>query len=168
MFMDKRSVTEIIMSCVDKLHNKDKYLFDCKACERCLMFRFAYYLQIKFSNYYVDCEFNKMGFNNYKHETKVETIDQGKILKKMYADIIVHKRNSNIQNNFICLEIKKIRRKMNYDLERLKNMTRINGFRYNNINYIYAYDYGFFIYLPKDKRKFEIRIFENGEESQLE
>lgn len=82
MFMDKRSVSEIIVSCVDKLYNKDKYLFDCKICERCLMFRFAYYLQIKFSNYYVDCEFNKMGFNNYKHETKVETIDQGKILKK--------------------------------------------------------------------------------------
>lgn len=162
--MDKEAVVETINSCVDKLYNKDKYLFDCKVCERCLMFRLAYYLQIKFSDYFVDCEFNKMGFYGYKHESKVEPTKQDSRLKKMYADIIIHKRNSNIQDNFICLEIKRTKRGIDNDLKRLENMTRENGFQYENTNYVYAYDFGFLIYLPKDRTKSEIKIFKNGEE----
>ena len=162
--MDKDTVIKIIKNCIDKLYNKDRYLFDCNVCERCLMFRLAHYLQINLTDYFVDCEFNKMGFYEYKHESKVEPTRQGKELKKMYADIVVHKRNSNIKDNFICLEIKRTKRWINNDFERLKNMTRRNGFLYKMINYIYAYDYGFSILLPKNKKNSEIKIFEDGEE----
>jgi len=157
-------IKQKIINCVDKLYLEDKYLFDCEICERCLMFRLAYYLQIEFFDYFVDCEFNKMGFYGYKHANKVEPIRHGKGVKKMYADIIIHKRNSNIQDNFICLEIKRTRKGLSNDLKRLKNMTRERGFSYKYTNYIYAYNYGFLILLPKNKDKPEIKIFKNGEE----
>lgn len=163
--MNKSIVKQKINSCVDKIYSKDKYLFDCKVCERCLMFRLAYYLQAEFPDYFVDCEFNKMGFNEYKHEYKVEPTRQGSDLKKMYADIIVHKRNSDARDNFICLEIKRTKNGLDNDLERLKIMTNQNGFRYKGDNYKYAYDYGFSIRLPKSKDKSEIRIFEDGKET---
>jgi len=162
--MEQKVVVKAIKSCIDQLYNKDKYLFDCRACERCLMFRLAHYLQIKFFNYFADCEFNKMGFNKYKARDKVEPTNRDSRLKKMYVDIIIHKRNSNVQDNFICLEIKRTKRGMDDDLERLKNMTCENGFRYENTNYVYAYDFGFLIYLSKNKAKSEIKIFKNGEE----
>ena len=167
IFMNKNTVEKKIERCVDKLYKDDKYLFESKVCERCLMFRLAYYLQMAFPDYFVDCEFNKMGFKNYKYMEKVEPSEQGRKLKKMFADIIIHKRNSNVQDNFICLEIKPTKKGMDTDSERLKNMTRKNGFRHKGRKYIYAYDFGFFIYLPKDKTRSEIRIFENGAETQL-
>jgi hypothetical protein len=160
--MNEKTVKGIIQRCVEKLYDKDNYLFDCKICERCLMFRLAYYLQLEFPDYFVDCEFNKMGFNKYKAETKVEPNIQGIALKKMYTDIIIHKRNSNTQNNFICLEIKRTKRAIEYDIKRLKMMTEDSGFVFKNTNYIYAYDFGFLIYLPKDKTNSEISIFKNG------
>jgi len=165
-FMNKNDIIQIVKKCIDGLYsdNGDMYLFDCMVCERCLMFRLAYYLQMEFPNYFVDAEFNKMGFFGYKHANKVEPIRNSGKLKKMYVDIIIHKRNSNTKNNFICLEVKRAKRGMNNDLERLKMMTKQNGFMHNGINYIYAYDFGVFVYIPRDKANAEIRIFQNGEE----
>jgi len=163
---NERIVFQAINDCIKKLYaeNGDKYLFDCKVCERCLMFRLSYQLQLKFSDYFIDCEFNKMGFNGHKTECKVEPDSSGNKLKKMYADIIIHKRNSNTDDNFICIEIKRIRKGFEHDILRLKNMTNNNGFVVENINYVYNYNFGFHLYLPKEKSKSEIRIFKNGEE----
>jgi len=163
--MNKSSVVQIIADCIAGVYSEDKYLFDCKICERCLMYRFAYYLQNKFLTYYVDCEFNKMGFHNHKHRDKVMTDEETNSLKRMYTDIIVHKRNSDTSDNFICIEIKRTKRGIEKDILRLKKMTLQSGFRYQNVNYVYAYNYGFLLYLPKDKANNETKVFENGEES---
>jgi len=106
-----------------------------------------------------------MGFKDYKYMSKVELASHGAELKKMYADIIIHKRNSNTKGNFICLEIKRTKRAIDNDVRRLKMMTKYIGFSYENTNYIYRYDFGVLVYLPKDKTKSEIRIFENGAET---
>ena len=108
--MNKNTIKDKIINCVDKLYSKDKYLFDCKVCERCLMFRLAYYLQVEFPKYFVDCEFNKMGFIGNKNQDKIEPNSLGDGLKRMFADIIIHKRNSNTEDNFICLEIKRTKK----------------------------------------------------------
>ena len=164
--MNKNTIKDKIINCVDKLYSKDKYLFDCKVCERCLMFRLAYYLQVEFPKYFVDCEFNKMGFIGNKNQDKIEPNSLGDGLKRMFADIIIHKRNSNTEDNFICLEIKRTKRGLNNDLKRLKNMTATTGFRYEETNYIYAYDLGFLIFLPRNRNKSDVIIFENGNEYQ--
>lgn len=162
--MENKKIINKIKKSIEKLYNEsdDKYLFDCKVCERCLMFRLAHYLQFEFPDYFVDCEFNKMGFNGHKSEAKVEPIYNGNGLKKMYADIIIHKRGSRIEDNLVCLELKINKHGVDSDLIRLQNMTKADGFQHKGINYVYNYDLGFFVYLPKDKSKLEIRIFENG------
>src|SRR3989304_9374327 len=139
----KEIVTEKINNCVNKLYNEDSYLFESGVCERCLMFRLAHYLQANFSDYFVDCEFNKMGFNEYKHIDKVELNSLGNELKRMFADIIIHKRNSNVEDNYVCLEIKRTRRAINNDVRRLERMTNSRGFKHGNTRYIYGYDFGF-------------------------
>lgn len=160
----KEVIADKIKDCVDALYSEDQYLFELKVCERCLMFRLAHYLQNEFDDYFVDCEFNKMGFEGHKSQSKVEpTADEGK-LKNMFVDIIIHKRNSRTMGNIACIELKRTKRYMENDIERLKNMTRKGGFRFEGKDYIYGYDFGFFIYFPKDKNKSEIRLFENGEE----
>lgn len=160
--MNKNTICKV-NNCVDVLYEKDRYLFDCKVCERCLMFRLAYYLQAEFKEYYVDCEFNKLGFDGNKQFNKVEVTLEGE-LKDMYADIIIHKRNSMIKDNFICIELKRTKRRINNDIVRLAHMTRKEGFVYGDTKYVYSYSLGFLIYLPKNKRDSEIKIFEKGKE----
>lgn len=162
----EKDVFNKIKNSIKKLYGKDgdKDLFERKLCERCLMFRLAYYLQKKFPNYFVDCEFNKMlsknenteKINFNKLDEKPVKID-GKS-GKMYTDIIIHKRNCNKKDNFVCIEIKRVKRSIENDKKRLKMMTNNKPLNY------YAYDYGFFIYLPKDKCNSEINIFKDGEE----
>lgn len=162
--MSRLEVIKIIKRLVNKLYDDDQYLFESEVCERCLMFRLAHYLQTEFSEYFIDCEFNKLGFNEHKHFDKVILNLKGN-LKNMYADIIVHKRNSKIKDNFICLEIKRTKRWLDNDLVRLGYMTRRGGFVYGDMRYVYSYDLGVSLYLPKNKDKSEIRIFEDGKET---
>jgi hypothetical protein len=131
------------------------------------MFRLAHYLQAEFPDYFVDCEFNKMGFNEYKHEGKVEPNVRGTGLKRMFVDIIIHKRNSNTEDNFVCLEIKRRKHDIEKDVRRLEIMTSRDGFTYENKKYLFNYDLGFLTYLPKHQNKSGVRIFEKGEESYL-
>ena len=151
-----------IQKCVKKLYEKDEYLFECGACERSLMFRFAYYLQMEFSNHTVDCEFNKLGFNGNMTGDKMMIDSDTNELKKIYVDIIIHKRNSNLSDNFICLELKRTKRYMENDIQRLKIMTSPNGFTHDGKNYVFNYDFGFFILLTKDEKNKDIYVFRNG------
>jgi hypothetical protein len=155
---------------INKIYSDDgdKYLLSCRACERCLMFRLAYYLQLEFPDYFVDCEFNKMGNGDYRSECKIEPVtDNGKLKgKKMYADIIIHKRGASSENKF-CIELKVNRRNIAADFVRLKNMTNLDGFIIDFTRYTYAYQLGASVYLPKDKKNFEIKYFSNGTEKYI-
>ena len=84
-------------------------------------------------------------------------------VKKMYVDIILHKRKSNIKDNFICIELKRSKRGLDTDFERLDIMTSREGFSHNGKNYIYSYDYGFFILLPKNKKDAIAKLFMDGQ-----
>lgn len=157
-----KSIFAKIQKCVQRLYKKDKYLFECGVCERSLMFRLAYYLQKEFTGYSVDCEFNKLGFNENMTGNKMMFDPATNELKRIYVDIIIHKRNSNLTDNFICLELKRTRKDMESDTQRLKIMTSKNGFTYEAKNYLFNYDFGFFILLPKNEQNAEIHVFQDG------
>lgn len=156
---------------IDKIYSDDydKHLLDCRVCERCLMFRLAYYLQQEFPDYSVDCELNKMGVGDYKSECKIEPImDNGRLKgKKMYADIVIHKRGLSSENKF-CIELKVNRRNIEADFTRLKNMTNLTGFLIEHTRYTYAYQLGASVYLPKDKKNIEIKYFSNGNKKDVD
>ena len=133
---------------------KEKFLKDEKEIiridvnERTLSARLMFHLQTlllneiyqeNYKEYSVDCEYNRINEIEYKILKVCEYIEKTKnfeeVDKKVYPDIIVHKRNEN--NNLIVIEMKKVNsyiKKKENDKNRLKAMT--NPRKLNNFNYI--------------------------------
>jgi hypothetical protein len=158
---------KLILSCLDELYSRDKFLFERNRptirseprgiCERCLVFRFAHYLQNKIGKeFYVDCDFNS-SFNRRTHrDIPQKTIDDSDgTSRRRYVDIIVHERDWSSENDLICFEIKKWNNKdeesHNKDINNLKQMTSR-----------YRYRYGFHLILGATKEETRWSVFEKG------
>lgn len=151
-------IKDKIKKCLEKLYEKDAELFnrnDGKGlCERCLVFRFALYLQEAFRNYFVDCDFNSAQINGQPVSGKPITNSDGTATKR-FVDIIVHKRTFNHNNDFICFEIKKWN---NHNSKASKKDK-------NNLNVLtseYGYRYGFYLILGKNIEETKWAVFQNG------
>lgn len=142
-------IKQKIISSLEKLYVADITLFNRNegrgVSERCLVFRFAHYLQTEFPNYFVDCDFNSSFIGTTQQSGKPIQNPDGTFTKR-FIDIIVHQRNFNsgsgIYNDFICFELKKWNNKKQSELEK----------DYNNLSVLttdYGYKYGFHIILGK-------------------
>lgn len=144
-------IRHVINKCLKKLYRRDESLFIGKGlCERCLVFRFAMYLQEAFRHYYVDCDYNSSMVNG--HRTSGKLIGK----TKRFIDIIVHDRGSN---DFICFEVKKWNNMRTKDI--LKD--------YENLMVLtaegsagYGYKYGFHLVLGKSLSSSKLKIFQHG------
>ena len=133
------------------LYKEDKYLFDKGLCERCILHRFAVYLERQnFKDYHVDCEYNK------SHLGKITTNKRVSNINGNYIDIIITKRDANPHNDLICLEVKKWNNYDNRDKDR-ENLEILTG------GVKFDYDYGFYIIFGKILNKTKVEIYENGE-----
>jgi hypothetical protein len=115
-------------------------------CERTLSSRLAIYLQEAFKDYNVDCEYNR-------HINDIKNING----KKIYPDIIIHKRK-NDDDNLVWIEVKKEDSdtvQMNEDRERLNFVTSSNE--------QYKYKLGVFIIFSQNKRDLVIEYYVNGQ-----
>lgn len=88
----------------------DSFLVEKNVNERSITHKLAEYLQLEFSEYHIDCEFNRMikdsdfitkklrpVFGNIKSDdTKAKTV---------YPDIIIHERKTN--KSLLVIEVKK-------------------------------------------------------------
>ncbi len=133
--------------------------------ERTLSHKLAEYLQKYFSDFNVDCEYNRMkGKNadspfitktlNLKEEDVKNSDTTG---KTVYPDIIIHKRGNN-KDNFLVIEVKKKcnNGNKNFDFEKLEAYT-------NQLKYKYG------IYLEFNKNKIsQIKWFKNGKEIKIQ
>jgi len=170
MICRKSSLNEIktlIRECLNQIYETDGSILERNkgkgVCERSIVFRFAYYLQNKIPNYFVDCDFNSsferyldvnISVRNRERSGKPIENRDGTITKR-FVDVIVHKRDCNDENNLICFEIKKWN---NYDkkqIEKDKNNLRM-------ITSEYGYLYGFHIFVHKVKTKTKWSIYKNG------
>lgn len=94
--------------------------------------------QENYKEYSVDCEYNRI--NEYKIKTlkryeNFEIDDNSDKIRKIFPDIILHKRKED--DNLIVIEMKKVNsyiKKKENDKNRLKAMT--NPRKLNNFNYI--------------------------------
>ena len=141
-----------LMDIFEKAKNKflkeEKEIIEINVNERTLSARLMFHLQTilledklyreKYKTYSVDCEYNRI--NEYKIKTlkryeNFEIDDNSDKIRKIFPDIILHKRKE--EDNLIVIEMKKstsnnIDRKEK-DRERLKIMTDLND--PNNFNY---------------------------------
>ena len=161
--IQKNPYMKYIKPAFDKLYKNDLELFDNNLCERCIVFRFAYHLQNKFNNYFVDCDYNSSTYfdkESRKWKRKkgkpIPDSEQNKAkIKKRFIDIIVHKRDS-YKSNLICFEIKK-----------WNNCSKKDSIRKdeNNLKVLtlqYGYKYGFHLIFGKNKKETLISIFKDG------
>lgn len=139
-------IKEKINQIIDKFYQKDKELLEYQnqyntIAERCIAFRLGIYFQERFSEYNVDCEYNR-------DMSIVKTIDE----KKVYPDIIVHKRKTS--DNLIWVEIKKEnarKTQIDKDRKRLKKVT------------VDKYKYGILIIISNSKDNVQIEYYKNGD-----
>lgn len=96
---------EFINSSIDKLIEKDRYLLDKDVNERSITHKLAEHMQnIIGEKLNVDCEYNR----NINEEDLIKKLhlSNNKDVKKVYPDIIVHKRDKKDCNK-IVIEVKK-------------------------------------------------------------
>lgn len=160
-------IKKMVRDCLNQFYSSDSFLLERNdgkgICERAIVFRFAHYLQNKMlkSNFFVDCDFNS-SFENHSDSQGRNVGEErcGKpienkdgTLTKRFPDIIVHKRDYNSQNDFICFEIKKWN---NYNRKAIRKDA-------NNLRILtsqYGYIYGFHISIHKIKTKTKWTIFD--------
>jgi hypothetical protein len=124
-----------------KLYKNEKYLFDMKFCERTIQAKFAYYLQLEFVEFKVNCEFNKVAYGDCQNNTK--KINN----KRVYLDITINELKENeFKANICAIELKwlpeycknfedlkniKLKKNIKKDKERLTILTNYeNQYKY--------------------------------------
>jgi hypothetical protein len=160
-------IKKLVKKTISELYDKDQFLFERNkgkgVCERSIVFRFAHYLQLKIPNYFVDCDFNS-SFEGYRdlagnvlgreREGKPIENPDGTITKR-FVDIIVHKRDFNTDNDFICFEIKKWNNSNSKEIRKDRNNLRVMTSQY-------GYIYGFHISFHRKREKTKWILFQAG------
>ena len=125
---------EVIKKAIKEFYNKEIFLIENGVCERCVMYKFAQYLQEElkkyksFEKYDLDCEYNRN-----KHKPKKTR----RFKKGTYPDIIIHKRGEN-DNNLAIIECKMRRESWKRekgdivkDKEKIEDFTDHNQYAFN-------------------------------------
>jgi|GEM_PF-3056722 len=166
-------IKNFVKACLSKVYTKDSDLF-CRnqgrgVSERCVVFRFAYYLQCRLTQFFVDCDFNSSYHGHFENGNIVWEHRNGKPITNpdgtvtyRFVDIIIHKRNNFEKNqanqsDFLCFEIKKWNNRNKKQIGKDKNNLHV-------MTSEYGYVYGFFINFGRDKESSTWTIFQNGQE----
>ena len=126
-------IEKIIKVSVEKLLSKDSFLLKSDVNERTITHRLAIYLEECFSDWNVDCEYNRDRFDTKKLDLfKVRLNSDILKLVTVYPDIIVHKRGT--KDNLLVIEVKKSSNKnedtIKFDNLKLKEYKRQLGYQY--------------------------------------
>ncbi|EMN6212109.1 hypothetical protein [Vibrio vulnificus] len=104
--MNRASVTEKLTRALDKLVRDDAHLLEIDANERSISHRLAVYLESEFTEWHIDCEYNRdiedpkrLNIDSIRTDS---TDTQG---RTVFPDIIVHVRGQ--ANNLLVIEMKK-------------------------------------------------------------
>jgi len=141
---------------IENLRKNDSFLITNNTNERSINHKLAEYLQEKFKEWHVDCEYNRDG-----HSIKRRAIIENGIVKTnditqktVFPDIIVHRRDTS--ENLLVIEMKKSNnRNIEDDIDKLKEFTQ------DPLNY----KFGFFICfnIPYNEQSFyELEIYKEG------
>ena len=107
----------------------EKFLLENELNERTIAYKLAKYLEKEYSEYDVDCEYNRMPKDFFDRDYVKKSLPIDKSNKKIvvggskrepvFPDIIVHKRGTN-KLNFLVIELKKKANNSSKDIDFLK------------------------------------------------
>ncbi|MDD2384617.1 MAG: hypothetical protein PHN18_10545 [Sulfurospirillaceae bacterium] len=180
--MTREILKESIEKALRELQHHDNHLLKNNGSERSIAHCLANHLQKIYADYHVDCEYNvNVDAANRRKEiilpadeilrfrrsetnrNSIEVDDEIYYSVSVYPDIIVHKRGRN-DKNLIIFELKKSSSTVSYDYDKLK-LCKYTGVFERSLRY----EYGVFINIHTkldNGYKFEVKIFENGEEKE--
>ena len=137
MSYTKDELERIVRSCLKKLRKLDKELLDIDVNERTITHKLAEYLQQNFSEFNVDCEYNRFEDLVKKLELPKDMINWDDTeAKTIFPDIIVHKRGKQ-EKNLLVIEVKKFQIKVSEKVDRNKLIAFTND--------PYNYKFGLFL-----------------------
>ncbi len=148
--MELEEIKNRLQKTITHLYDKDFYLLQHDVSERAIAHRLAIYLQAQFTEYNVDCEYNRMyeseqetikklGSQDFIHQYNAIRCYQVEkewyeITKpvSVYPDIIIHKRKDSV-HNLLAIEIKKDtnQESQDYDWLKLEKYTETAGLHYS-------------------------------------
>jgi hypothetical protein len=143
MQIKQNEIEQIIRQGISRLLEKDIYLLEINVNERTISGRLAFYLQGLFSDWDVDCEYNRskkkskeldlvhgeLNQELSKSHKSISPIDDNG--KTVYPDIIIHHRGRD--ENLVVIEIKKnssTDEEDNFDITKLEKYKRQLGYKY--------------------------------------
>jgi hypothetical protein len=104
--LDQSEVVCRVYVALDHLLEKDGYLLETDANERCITHKFAEYLQLVFPGWDVDCEYNRDGHEPKRLPRQTRTVrSDNEHARTVFPDIIVHHRET--RDNLLVIEAKK-------------------------------------------------------------
>lgn len=120
-----------VIEALGELLDRDGYLLRCNANERSISHRFAMYLQSRFTNWDVDCEYNRDGVEPKRigHLDLYPDAEDAEG-QTVFPDIIVHRRGT--LDNYLVIETKKTTSAVdrNIDRQKLAGYKRDLSYRY--------------------------------------
>jgi hypothetical protein len=112
-----------VVAALHEFYARETFLFEKDLGERTLTHRLAVHLEKQFSDWDVDCEYNRLGERTLRlpHGTIVSTDDA--LGKSVYPDIVVHQRD--IPNNLLAIEVRKAsnHQPVEHDHQKLRALT---------------------------------------------
>lgn len=127
-----RAPGNAVLAALRELLEHDAYLLEWDVNERSIAHRFAMYLQAQFSNWDVDCEYNRDGVNPKRiGHLGLDPDAEDTEGKTVFPDIIVHRRGTG--DNHLVIEIKKSTSAVDRNIDRQK----LEGYM-RDLNYTFA------------------------------
>ena len=163
--LEFEEIKKKVLDSINELYFKDYYIIDNDVNERSITHKLAIYLQNQFTDYDIDCEYNR-NMKSPKEIVFIETSKKGKV----FPDIIVHKRGE-ASNNLIVFEIKKCKNDNVTDryLETKKHdIEKLKGYVNNNDEVSLNYKYGFFLEIHKNFFNIEIYFNDKSKKDVIE
>ncbi len=138
--MDERELKARVDAALAMLFARDVFLLKHNVGERTIVAKLSSYMTLLFRDYDVDVEYNRRGLD--PRNKKVRTLPpecRGGGKKRVYPDIIVHRRGVRRRHNLLVMEIKKSTNREPRDCDRAK----IDAMKEE-----YGYRFGVLITLP--------------------
>lgn len=140
--MKFEEIKDAIKKSLYEFFEKEQDLIDRDVNERSISYKIAEYITPKFSNWNVDCEYNRDMENTKLLGLSLEDIKTDDLKgSTVYPDIIIHKRGT--KKNLLVIEIKKSG--LPYD----KDIKKINAFLKSDK---YSYKFGLMLIINTDDR----------------
>ncbi len=112
-----------VVAALKEFYVREAFLFEHDLGERTLVHRLAVQLEHQFSDFQVDCDFDRLGQRTLQlpHGSIVSTDDH--LGKSIYPDIVVHQRA--VPNNLLAIEVRKAgnHQPIEHDRHKLRALT---------------------------------------------